>query len=60
MYLYLITQPTELVVDMELFWPRLLTWALELNKKWVTTWQPEDPVRIAVVTSDLQLGALDS
>lgn len=50
MYLYLITQLAQLVMDVFLFRPGFLVRPLELNEQRATTRYPEDAVWVACVT----------
>jgi hypothetical protein len=59
MYLYLVAQLPELVVDMELFGPRFLSWALELYEKRATAGDPKDSIRVPSVAQHVELGAFD-
>lgn len=59
MYLYLVAQLPELVVNVKLLGLRFLSWALELYEKWATTRYPEDSIRVPSVAQHAELGALD-
>ena len=49
MYLYLVAQLAQLVMDVFLFWPGFLVRPLELNEQRATTRYPEDAVWVACV-----------
>ena len=59
MYLYLVAQLPELIMNMELLGLGLLSRALELYEEWATTRHPEDSIRIPSVAQYAELGAFD-
>ena len=59
MYLYLITQLAQLVMDVFLFGPGFLVRPLKLNEQRATTRYPEDAVWVACVARRHELRADD-
>lgn len=59
MNLYLITQPSEFIVNVGLLRSRVLTGTLEFNEQRTAAGEPEDPIGVAGLPQDLQLGAFN-